>query len=92
MPKENIHLMTAKKAKGNSSKMWKVIKKATNDNPTPKVSPNFVKTKTANGEAKKIKSKKEIANVMNRQFTEMGAKLAEKLSPTIATIFCCQCT
>ena len=34
-----------------------------------------------------MKSKKEIANVMNRQFSEMGAKLAEKLNPTHASIF-----
>ena len=80
-------LKDCKKAKGNSGKMWKVIKKATNDNPTPSVTPNYVKTTTADGKAIKIKSKKEIANVMNRQFSEMGAKLAEKLNPTHASIF-----
>ena len=80
-------LNDCKKAKGSSKKMWKVIKKATNDNPKPSIIPDFVKTKTTNGETRTIKSKKEIANVMNRQFSEMGAKLAEKLDQTDASIF-----
>ena len=80
-------LNDCKKAKGNCSKMWKVINKATNNHPKPNVTPNFVKTKTADGKTIKLKSKKEIANVMNREFSEMGAKLAESLSPTHASIF-----
>ena len=39
-------LNDCKKAKGSSKKMWKVIRKATNDNPKPSIIPDFVKTKT----------------------------------------------
>ena len=70
------------KCKGNSAKMWKVINKATNKKSKPSITPNFIKTKTSDGVIKKVKCKTEIANAMNRQFTEMGSKLAEKLNPT----------
>ena len=54
------------KCKGNSSKMWKVINKATNNKPKPNTYPDFIKTKTADGEIKKVKCKTRIANEMNR--------------------------
>ena len=73
-----------KKCKGNSAKMWKVINKATNTKSKPNTYPDFIKTRTANGELKKVKCKTEIANEMNRQFTKMGGKLAAKLAPTDA--------
>ena len=45
------------------------------------MTPDFVETRTADGDAIKIRNKSDIANVMNRQFSQMGAKLAEKLDP-----------
>ena len=68
-------------AKGNSKKMWKVVNKAINKKPKSTTTPNFIKTKTENGGTKRIYCKKEIANAMNKQFTEMGGKLADKLEP-----------
>ena len=72
------------KAKGNSAKMWKAINKATNQKPKSNVTPDFVKIRSPAGDLKKTKCKTEIANEMNRQFTQMGEKLASKLSPTNA--------
>ena len=62
--------------------MWKVINKAINKKPKPNTVPAFIKTKTTNGTIKRISCKTEIANAMNKQFTEMGGKLAAKLEPT----------
>ena len=73
-----------KKAKGSSSKMWKVINKATNKKCKPNTFPDYVKIEAADGNVKKIRCKTKIANEMNKQFTEMGNKLAEKLPPTDA--------
>ena len=73
---------SCEKAKGNNSKMWKVINKATNRKQKSNITPDHIKIRTANGATKKTKCKKEIANEMNRQFAEMGSKLAEKLQPT----------
>ena len=67
-------------AKGNSAKMWKAVNKAMNKKPN--TNPDFVKTRDANGDIVRINCKNEIANVMNKQFTEMGSKLAEKLDTT----------
>ena len=62
--------------------MWKAVNKAMNKKPKPNTNPDFVKTRDANGDIVKINCKNEIANVMNKQFTEMGSKLAEKLDTT----------
>ena len=40
---------------------------------------------TAGGDTVKIKNKSDIVNMMNRQFSQMGEKLAEKLECTSAT-------
>ena len=65
-----------------AKKTWKVIRKAMNIKPKPDITPNFVRTGTvADGNLKKLNNKTDIANVMNRQFSEMGAKLADKLDP-----------
>ena len=70
-------------ANGNSEKMWKVIRSATNQKPKPNISPDFVKIRDADGKiVKKLEDKCDIANEMNKTFSEMGAKLAEKLEPT----------
>ena len=71
-------------AKGDGEKMWRVIREATNTKHTPDITPDFIKVKAADGKPKKIQNKTEIANMMNRQFCEMGANLAESLSPTDA--------
>ena len=39
---------------------------------------------TTEGEPIKIRNKSDIAGIMNRQFSEMGEKLAKKLEPTSA--------
>ena len=75
-------LKDCEEAKGNSAKMWKAVNKAMNKKPKPNTNPDFVKTRDANGDVVRINCKNEIANVMNKQFTEMGSKLAEKLDTT----------
>ena len=71
------------KANGDGKKVWKAIRKAMNVKPKPGIIPDFVTTDAVgDGKLKKIKDKSDIANIMNRQFTEMGAKLAEKLNPS----------
>ena len=68
-----------------AKKTWKVINKAMKVKPKPAIIPDFVRTgSAAGGNLKKITNKTDIANVVNRQFTEMGAKLAEKLDITEA--------
>ena len=67
--------------KGDSKKMWKTINRATNKKPKRNVIPDFVEASAADGEVIKVRNKSDIANVMNRQFSQMGAKLAEKLDP-----------
>ena len=71
-----------KEAKGDGSKTWKVINEATNKKRKSNTYPDFIETRNADGDAKKVKCKTEIANEMNRQFTQMGSKLAKKLDPT----------
>ena len=75
-------LKKCEKAKGDSKKIWKVIKEATDTRPTPNTIPDFVKVQTADGNTKKIQNKTDIANEMNRRFCQMGANLAEKLPTT----------
>ena len=70
------------KYKGDSAKMWKVINESMNKKPKSNTYPDFVEARNADGDTVRIRDKKEIANVMNKQFVEMGAKLAEKLPPT----------
>ena len=72
------------KSNGDSSKMWKSINRAMNKKPKQNTYPDYIETKTADGEIKKVRNKTEIANEMNRQFTQMGSKLANKLGPTNA--------
>ena len=82
MPREKNIYDGCEKANGDGKKTWKVIRKAMNFKPKPEVTPNFVKTGTVAGDnIKKTKNKTDIANVMNKQFSEMGAKLADKLDP-----------
>ena len=70
-------------ANGDTGKMWKVIRTATNQKPKPNVSPDFVKIRDSDGNfIKKLDKTIDIAGEMNRQFTQMGAKLAEKLDST----------
>ena len=71
-------------ANGDSKKMWKVVRSATNQKPKPNVSPNFIKVKTADHTIKKLECDTEIACEMNRQFAGMGAKLADELGDTDA--------
>ena len=67
---------------GDSAKMWKVINESMNKKSKTNTYPDFVEARNADGDTVRIRDKKEIANVMNKQFVEMGAKLAEKLPPT----------
>ena len=53
-------------ANGDSKKMWKVIRTATNQKSKPGITPDFVKVKTADGSLKKLDGNHEIANEMNR--------------------------
>ena len=64
--------------------MWKVINKNLKLKDKPDISPDFVKVVIADGNTEKIQDKTKIANEMNKQFVEMGAKLANKLVPTNA--------
>lgn len=73
-------------AKGDSKKIWKVIRQAMNTKPKSNTTPDFIKVNAPDGNLKKIHDKFEIANEMNRRFCQMGAKLAEKL-PTTETNF-----
>ena len=70
--------------KGDSAKMWKVVNKATDKKPKPNTYPNFIESRAADGDLIRVKDKTEIANAMNKQFAEMGGKLAEKLPATNA--------
>ena len=45
-------------AKGDSGKMWKVIRQATNDRPKPNITPDFVWTKSTDGNPKKTRKQK----------------------------------
>ena len=75
------------KSKGDSKQLWKTINKAMNKNPKPNIVPDFVETRAAAGDqCIKVRNKSDIANVMNRQFSQMGAKLAEKLDSTAANL------
>ena len=74
-----------KNTKGDSGKMWKVINKTMKTKDKLNITPDFVKVITAEGSTKKIQDKTKIANEMNRQFVEMGAKLANELPTTDAS-------
>lgn len=73
-----------KKCNGDSKKIWKVINRATGKIQKTNTYPNYIETKNAEGNTVKVKDKSEIANAMNKQFTEMGDKLAADLQPTSA--------
>ena len=75
------------KCKGKSAKIWKVINKVTHKKSKQNTVPDFVEVRGADGELKKVRDEKEIANEINRQFTQMGSKLAEKLTPTDANFY-----
>ena len=64
--------------------MWKVVNNATEKVTKSNTYPSFIETRNADGDLVKIKDKVDIANAMNRQFTEMGSKLASKLQQTQA--------
>ena len=70
--------------KGDCKKMWKVVNKVTEKKTKSNTYPSFIETRNADGDLVKIKDKVDIANAMNRQFTEMGSKLASKLPQTQA--------
>ena len=57
---------------GDSTKMWKVINKATNKKAKPNIIPDFIKIKNADGDNEKVKCKTSIANEINNQFRLMG--------------------
>ena len=82
--RKNSSLKNCEEAKGDSGKMWKVIREATNTKSKPNITPDFIKVKTAEGNFKKIQNKTEIADEMNGQFCQMGANLAKKLPSTQA--------
>jgi len=69
-------------ANGDSEKMWKVIKKATNDKPKSHIVPDFVKVRTAEGTQVKLDKTSEIVGELNRQFAGMGANLENDLKST----------
>ena len=71
-------------AKGDSGKLWKVARTAMNQKRKHNTTPDFLKVGTAEGEKTKIDDQCDIANEMNKQFTQMGAKLADKLGTTSA--------
>ena len=77
--KKNYFLKNCEETKGDSGKMWKVVKKAMNVRPSPNVTPDFIWTRSVEGDPKKLDNRSDIANEMNKQFSEMGAKLASKL-------------
>ena len=82
--KQNYLLNKCKEANGNSDKLWKVAKQAMNINPKPDVIPDFIRTVSASGDSSKVVDKNNIANEMNKEFSNMGANLAEKLETTSA--------
>ena len=82
--KKQDSLNECKNAKGDGDKIWRAIRKATNTAGKPNITPNFIKVPTADGGHEKIQDKTEIANKMNQQFCQMGANLANELSPTTA--------
>ena len=55
-----------------------------NINPKPDVIPDFIRTVSASGDLSKVVDKNNIANEMNKEFSNMGANLAEKLETTSA--------
>jgi len=69
-------------AKGDSDKLWKVAKKAMNVKPKPNTTPDFLITKNEFGDDVMVQDEPKIANEMNRQLSETGAKLALQLEPT----------
>ena len=75
------------KYKNDSSGMWKVINEATNKKPKRNTYPDYIEVKDAAGMPKKVRDRTEIANAMNKQFSEMGGKLASKLPPTNVSVF-----
>jgi len=68
----------ADEANGDSEHMWKVIRTAMNQKPKPNITPDFIFV-DKNDKNSKTEDKTEIANVMNRQLTGMGASLDAKL-------------
>jgi len=76
-----------KDANGDSEKMWKVIKKATNQKPKSHIAPDFVKVQTAEGAQIKSDKRSEIVDELNRQFAGMGANLAHDLKSTSTNFF-----
>ena len=78
---KNYLYKNCEETKGDSGKMWKVVKTAMNVKSNPNVTPDFLWIKNADGESKKLDNKSDIANEMNKQFSSMGAKLASKLDP-----------
>ena len=82
--RKNTSQKNCEDARGDSGKMWKAIRDATNTKPIPKITPSFIKVRTADGKFQKIQNKTEIANEMNRRFCQMGADLADKLPYTEA--------
>ena len=73
--KEKFYINDCENCKGESKKMWKVINKVTGKTAKPNTYPNYIEVKNTDGDLIKIRDKFEIANAMNRQFTEMGNKL-----------------
>ena len=71
-----------KQCGGDSGKTWKVIYKAMNKKPKPKITPDFVKIKTAAGNSIKTNCKGDIANGMNAYFSTIGENLAKQLNET----------
>ena len=82
--KQKFFEKKCEEANGDSKKMWKVVRSATNQKPKPMVTPDFLKVKTPEGSLKKLVRDNEIADEMNSQFAGMGAKLAKELGSTTA--------
>ena len=59
-----------------------MINKVTHKKPKQNTYPDYIEIGTADGRTKKVRNKVEIASEMNKQFTQMGSKLASKLPPT----------
>ena len=84
LARKNFLSEKCSEAKGDSEKLWKVIKSALNSTSKPDIAPDFLVTHSMDGNVVKLENKLDIANEMNRELAEMGAKLAEKLQPTDA--------
>ena len=67
---------------GDTRKMWRVLNNAMKRKSKKSKLPNFVTVPSTNGKLSKTNCKQSIANSMNKHFSTIGKKLANKLKST----------